>query len=322
MAVYTRLTRDEIEAHLKNYAIGELKDFKEIIAGIDNSNFILKTKDDQKYILTIFEKRIKPTDLPFFISLKLHLADHGILCPRPILDNNGASLVDLKDKKSAIVTFLSGSVLEPRKNGLYDNITVKHCSEIGTLLARLHIAAKGFLTKRENDLGVDKFEGMLGRIKDQIGGYKEDLYEEISSNITILKENWKVDLPSCPAHLDLFPDNVFFDSSGVLSGVIDFYFGANDLEIFDFAIAANAWCFDENNQFIPQRLDAMLKSYEKTKPFSKEEKDFLKIALLGASMRFLLTRLNDMFFTPEDSLVNIKDPQEYLVKMQYFKNQL
>ena len=98
MAVYTKVTREEITSHLRKYSIGELVDFKEILEGIDNSNFILETNQG-KFILTIFESRLAKKDLPFFINLKLHLAENEISCPRPILSNKGSVLVDLKEKK-------------------------------------------------------------------------------------------------------------------------------------------------------------------------------------------------------------------------------
>ena len=53
MAVYTKITHQQIVSHLSNYSIGELVSFAEIVEGIDNSNFILETKNG-KYILTIF----------------------------------------------------------------------------------------------------------------------------------------------------------------------------------------------------------------------------------------------------------------------------
>jgi len=112
----------------------------------------------------------------------------------------------------------------------------------------------------------------------------------------------------------------FFDQDKNVAGVIDFYFAAKDLAIYDFAIAVNAWCFDEKNNFIEEKFLAMKNNYENLRKFSFEELDFLKIACRAAALRFLLTRLHDMFFTPENSLVKIKNPQEYLAKLRYFKN--
>ena len=314
MAVYTRLTRLELEEHLQKYPLGKLIDFKEIIEGIDNSNFIF-TSEKGQFILTIFESRIDKNDLPFFINFKLHLAQKGICCPHPILDNSGFNTVDLKEKKSAIVTFLSG------KN-LRDEIKINHCFEVGKTLAQLHEAAKDFQMSRENDLGVNGFKPLFSKFDHLLENYQKNLREEILENLDFLKESWRFDLPSAATHLDLFPDNVFFDQEQKISGVIDFYFAANDALIYDFAITANAWCFDEKNNFVAEKFFELMRGYESIRKFSETEKDFLKIALVGAAMRFLLTRLHDMFFTPENSIVKIKNPQDFLAKLRFFKSQI
>ena len=317
MAVYTRLTAQEIQNHLaNNYQIGDLQDFKEIVAGIDNSNFIIQS--DDKYILTIFENRIKPEELPFFINLKAHLAKKGVCCPKPILNNDNGAISDLKGKKSSIVTFLKGAMLAPRPDGLYDSITSKHCFEVGKITALMHEGAQDFDGVRKNDLGVFGFESYFAKFEHLVEQYQPALGKMISDSMAFLKENWQEQLPSCASHLDLFPDNVFFDEKQNLSGVIDFYFAANDLMIYDFAIIVNAWCFDENIAFDEEKYQAMLKGYESIRSFSDEERVFINIALQAASMRFLLTRLHDMFFTPKDSLVNVKDPQEYVKKLEFF----
>ncbi len=318
MAVYTRLTKDEIAHHLQNYQIGSLVDFTEIMAGIDNSNFILKTTEG-KFILTIFEARIDKEVLPFFIDLKLHLAKKGIHCPKPIPDSKGRTIVDLKNKKSVIVTFLSGKTLEPQEDGYYKTIATNHCFEVGKELAQMHVAAFDFTSSRLNELGVKGFRDLFNKFSNLIDA---DLKNEIDANLTFLETRWNSDLPSAATHTDLFPDNVFFDENDKLSGVIDFYFAANDSLIYDFAVTANAWCFDENNDFIEEKFNKLLQGYEGIRKFSNEEKDFLNIALVGAAMRFLLTRLHDKIFTPKDSFVKIKNPQEYLEKLRFFKKKL
>ncbi|MBM5782069.1 MAG: homoserine kinase [Pelagibacterales bacterium] len=320
MAVYTRLSTEEIKQHLLNYKIGELIEYTEIIEGIDNSNFILETTSG-KFILTVFESRIKKDELPFFINFKSHLAKKGICCPKPLENNSGNIISDLKGKKSCIVTFLKGSNLKSFE-GYQDNITDKHCFEVGKILAQLHQASMGFESSRFNDLGNTVWKEFFAKFKKLTQEYQKNLQLEIEDNISFLKENWVSNLPSCPSHLDLFPDNVFFDDKSEVSGVIDFYFAANDLVIYDFAIAVNAWCFDKDNNFIETRFDKMLAGYESVRKFSLEEKNFLTIACLGAAMRFLLTRLHDMFFTPKDSIVNIKNPQEYLAKLRFFRSKL
>lgn len=209
MAVYTRLTTAEIENHLLHYNLGKLTYFKEIIAGIDNSNFILDTEKG-RYILTIFESRIDKSELPFFINFKLHLAEKGICCPRPILDNQGSSIIDLKGKKSSIVSFLSGETLQPQEDGYYSNITSNHCFEVGKALAQLQEAALDFKMQRQNELGVNGFRSLFSKFEHLVEDYQKNLRGEILDALDFLEKNWQNNLPMAAVHGDLFPDNVFF----------------------------------------------------------------------------------------------------------------
>lgn len=322
MAVHTKTSFSEIESHLQqNYQLGKLLNVKEIVEGIDNSNFIIETTNG-KFIFTIFENRIKSEELPYFIDLKAHLASKNICCPKPIVNNFGDTISEIKDKKSAIVTFLKGTILKPQENGYYNNIITKHCFVIGKILAKLHLAVSDFQEFRSNDLGALKFKDFFKKFTKQTDEYQKNLAAEISTIIDYLEQNWRDDLPNGASHLDLFPDNVFFDENNEVSGIIDFYFAANDSFIYDFAIIVNAWCFDEKNNFIKERFDEMLHGYQEIRKFNQVEMDFLPKALIAASTRFLLTRLHDMIFTPKDSLVKIKNPQEYLAKLRFFKENI
>lgn len=319
MAVYTKLRFEEISDFLKLYSIGQLVSFKEIIDGIDNSNFIIETNYD-KFILTIFERRIKKDDLPFFMAFKFHLAAKGIVCPKPILSNSGSLIESLKGKAAGIVTFLQGSTLKSRDDGLYDNITDSHCFQVGRLIASLHSAAQGFKQNRENDLGVKKLHQLFKQLSSEINDYYPNLKQKISEIIIFLEKNWPKDsdFPKLNIHSDLFPDNIFFNSNSQLVGVIDFYFSATDFLVYDIAIAVNAWCFNKNNQFLDKNFISLISGYESIKKLKPEEKTFLNIALVGASLRFFLTRMYDLIHTPKDSIVKVKDPLEYLEKLEFF----
>jgi len=318
MAVYTKITFEELSQHLKNYDVGELVEFSEIIDGIDNSNFIVRTTINN-FIFTIFESRIDKNSLPYFINFKEHLALKNISCPAPIKAKNLQTILDFKNKKTVLVSFLNGLTLKAHEDGYYYNITSNHCFQIGSILAKMHLASKDFSLVRQNDLAIKDFENLLNKFKHLVDAYDPNLNKLISKTLNILNTSWNIDLESVPCHLDLFPDNVFFDENNKISGVIDFYFSANDLLIYDFAIVVNAWCFDKTT-FNFDKFNSLLNSYQKIRPFSSKELNFLETALIGASMRFLLTRLHDMFFTPKDSIVKIKNPLEYKEKLLFFIN--
>lgn len=316
MAVYTKITKTELEQHIRNYNIGELIDYKEILEGIDNSNYVITTSAG-KYIFTIFESRIDKEILPYFVNLKQHLSSKNISCPKPISDKSGNNIANFKNKKTIIVTFLEGVSLKPNlDDGYYYNITPNNCFQIGEILAKMHIASQDYNHSRSNDLGIEGLEKLYQKFSHLLADYDQTLVDLIPQEIAYLKLQWSHDLPSSACHLDLFPDNVFFKDDKI-SAVIDFYFSANDLQIYDFAIIVNAWCFDKYN-FNHQKFISIVNGYQSIKNFTKSELEFLPIALRCASMRFLITRLNDYFFTPKNSLVKIKDPQEYKQKLLFF----
>ena len=256
MAVYTNLSKLDLDHHLQNYNIGKLINFKGIVAGIDNSNFIIES-DLDKFILTIFESRINQQHLPFFIELTKHLSNHEICCPKPIFNKNSQFLTKIKNKTSVIVTFLKGKTLEPNENGFYSNINKYHCFEIGKIAAKMHLATADFQMTRENDLGVKQFLTFFNKFSDLVDDYKSGLKKEIIQTIEFINSKWDNSLPSGVIHSDLFPDNVFFNDEDLtkVSGVIDFYFAANDLYIYDFACIVNAWCFSGENNFIKENFD-------------------------------------------------------------------
>lgn len=318
MAVYTKITFEDLSQHLNNYEVGELVEFTEIIDGIDNSNFIVKTTKNT-FIFTIFEARIDKNSLPFFINFKEHLASKNISCPIPIKAKNSQNILDFHNKKTTLVSFLKGSTLKPQNDGYYYNITNNHCFQVGSMLAKMHLASRDFQSNRQNDLAVKDFENLFNKFKHLLDDYDPVLNKLIASTIKSLNTKWKDDLEGSACHLDLFPDNVFFDEKNQISGVIDFYFSANDLLIYDFAIVVNAWCFDKTT-FNFDKFDTMLNSYQKIKPLNAKELNFLETALIAGALRFLLTRLHDMFFTPKNSLVKIKNPIEYKEKLLFFIN--
>ena len=68
MAVYTKINQTEIRIIENKFNIGKILSFSGIKKGIENTNYLIKTKK-KKYILTIFEKRVDSKDLPFFMKL-------------------------------------------------------------------------------------------------------------------------------------------------------------------------------------------------------------------------------------------------------------
>jgi len=307
MAVYTEVSDAELAAFLTDYDIGQAASFKGIAEGVENTNYVLTT-DRGQYMVTLYEKRVDPRDLPFFLGLMDHLAERGINCPRPIHGRDGNALRTLVGKPAAITSFLQG--MWPRR------MTVQHCGPIGEALAGLHLAGRDFELKRPNALSVagwrPLYEGCRGHID-------QDLDRELGAEIEFFETNWPKDLPAGVIHADLFNDNVFF-LNGKLSGLIDFYFACNDFLAYDVAVCLNAWCFESDNSFNATKARALLQAYDKVRRLGDDERQFLPLLARGAALRFLLTRLYDWVHTPKDALVKRKDPYEYLAKLRFHRS--
>src|SRR5713226_5322772 len=107
MAVYTEVTDEALEAFLTEFDIGSIVAFRGIAEGVENSNFSLRTTAGD-FILTLYEKRVDPDDLPWFLGLMEHLARRGFVCPQPVAGRDGVALRRLCGKHAAITTFLLG----------------------------------------------------------------------------------------------------------------------------------------------------------------------------------------------------------------------
>jgi homoserine kinase type II len=305
MAVYTDITEDELEAFLADYDIGAAQSFKGIAEGVENSNFMLET-DRGRYILTVYEKRVREEDLPFFLGLMQWLATHGYPSATPIADRRGETLKRLRGKPAALVAFLPGlSVRRP---------TVAHCREAGEGLGWLHRAAEGYEGQRVNGLGQPVWRPMFEGLAEEAETLKRGLAATVFSDLDRLDATWPADLPQGVVHADYFPDNVFF-IAGRFAATIDFYFAARDTLAYDVAVAVNAWCFEADGSFNLTRANALLEGYERRRPLSAAERAALPVLAHGAALRFFLTRLNDWRSTPPGSLVRPKDPLEYERKM-------
>ncbi|HJM49842.1 MAG TPA: homoserine kinase [Alphaproteobacteria bacterium] len=310
MAVYTEVSDEELEAFVAQYDIARVVSCKGIAEGIENSNYLLQTETGN-YILTLYEKRVEPADLPFFLGLMEHLAGRGVPCPTPLVGRDGEALRELAGRPAAIVSFLNG--VWPRRP------RPDQCGQLGDAVARLHIAGSDFALSRPNALSVAAwrplFESCAGRADEVAPG----LAEEIAAELEVLERDWPRDLPAGVIHADLFPDNVFF-LTNQLSGLIDFYFACNDSFAYELAILLNAWCFEPDRQFNVTKARLMLAAYRRRRPFSEAELEALPLLTRGAALRFLLTRLYDWLNHVEGALVKPKDPLEYLQKLRFHQS--
>lgn len=309
MAVYTEVSDEALGAFLEEYDVGGLVAFRGIAEGVENSNYALKTTQAD-FILTLYEKRVDPEELPWFLGLMEHLARRGIDCPLPVAARDGRALRELCGRPAAITTFLAG--VWPRR------VQVAHCGPVGEALARLHLAGRDYAPRRTNALGPAGWGPLLERSRASADGVYPGLGAELDRALTAILAAWPAPgaLPSGHIHADLFPDNVFF-LEGRVSGLIDFYFAATDLLAYDIAVCLNAWCFESDFSFNVTKSRAMLRAYTATRPLGAAERAALPVLCQGAAIRFLLTRLFDWLNTPPGALVTRKDPLEYLRRLRF-----
>ncbi|HYG85504.1 MAG TPA: homoserine kinase [Azospirillum sp.] len=310
MAVYTEVSDEELSAFAAQYELGEVLSCKGIAEGVENSNFLLVT-DTGPYILTLYEKRTRREDLPFFLGLMEHLSEHGVDCPLPVHARDGQALHELCGRPAVIVTFLKG--MWPRR------IQPQHCAQLGEALARLHLAGSGFTMTRANALSLGGWQDLFAKCAERADEVREGLRDTLARELDDLAAHWPKDLPSGVIHADLFPDNVFFTGDR-LSGLIDFYFACNDFLAYDIAICMNAWCFEADGAFNATKARMLLTHYQRVRPLSHGELRALPWLCRGSAVRFLLTRLYDWLHHPPGAFVRPKDPLEYLRKLRFHQS--
>ena len=312
MAVYTKISKKEISYINKKFKIDRIIKFIGIKQGIENTNYLLKSKSS-KFILTIFEKRVSKKEIPFFMKLMDELNNSKINCPKPLKNKNGNYLIKIKNKTACIVSFLSG---KDKKS-----LNLKNCYDIGKLIAEMHLSTKKINLFRKNSMGIKNLNSLLNSIK--FNSKKIFNIEEfLKTNYKDIKKKWPKKLPYGIIHGDLFIDNIFFKNNK-LSGIIDFYFAANDYFMYEIAICINALCFNKINskfKINKQKVRKLIKGYESVKKISIKEKKSLNILCRGAAMRYFLTRLYDYTNTPGTALIKIKDPEEYYQKLIIHNN--
>jgi len=309
VAIYTKISTKNILSIEKKYNLGKIIYFKGIKKGIENTNYLLKTKN-KKFILTIFEKRVQKKDLPFFMNLMEKLSRYKINCPKPQRNKNGSFLVKIKNKTGSIVSFVEG------KDKL--KLNPKNCYEIGKNIAKLHRVSKKIKLYRKNSLSLKDWPKLLNKIGNKSKIISPSLNSLMKNSFLQIKNKWPKNLPFGIIHADLFIDNIFFKKNK-FHGYIDFYFACNDFLMYEIAICINALCFDKrNNKFIfnKKKSKNLIKGYSKIRKFSDIEKKSLNVLCRGAALRYLLTRTYDYLNTPKSAVIKIKNPREYIQKLK------
>jgi homoserine kinase type II len=297
MSVYTKVTEAQLADWLKAYSVGTLVELKGIAAGIENTNYFVTTTHG-RYVLTLFE-RLPAKDLPFYLGLMAHLARHGIPCPSPIADRRNRLLAELNGKPAALVTRLPGATLTAP--------TAAHCTEVGAVLADMHVAGQSYPGTLENPRGPKWWREAAREVLPFLDAPRAQLLE---SELAFQSRFRRVELERGPVHADLFRDNVLFDDTRI-GGVIDFYFAGVDAWLFDVAVTLNDWCVTPDGALDDERAGAFLSAYHAVRPFTAAERDAWPVMLRAAALRFWLSRLHDFHLPRPGELVHAHDPEHF-----------
>jgi homoserine kinase type II len=241
----------------------------------------------------------------------LSLNDRKILCPKPIKNKNKKTLFQIKNRQAAICSFVYGKEKTSH--------TLSECRSIGKNIAKLHMVGKKIKLHRANNLSIKSWIALNQSIKTKANKKIPNIYSFINTLLLDLKKKWPSQLPTGIIHGDLFPDNIFFNKKK-FAGFIDFYFSCSDFLIYDIAICINAMCFDKKIKFNKLKANALLKGYSSLRKISKKEFTALPQLLLGASIRFFLTRLHDSINRQKGAVVKVKNPNEFLKRIQFYIN--
>ena len=283
MAVYTKINKRDIFYINKKFEIDKIISFKGIKQGIENTNYLLKSKNN-KFILTIFEKRVAKKEIPFFMKLMDQLNNSKINCPKPLKNKNEGYLIKIKNKTACIVSFLKG---KDKKI-----LNLKNCRDVGKMIAHMHLSTSRFKLYRKNSMGIKNLNSLLNSIKFKSKKFT-NLEKFLKINFKDIKKKWPKKLPYGIIHGDLFIDNIFFKNNK-LSGIIDFYFAANDYFMYEIAICINALCFDKVNskfQINKLKIKNLIKGYESIKRITSQEKKSLNVLCRGAAIRYFFNTL-------------------------------
>jgi homoserine kinase type II len=311
MAVYTQVSAEAAQILLDRYDVGRLVSMKGIAEGVENSNYLLET-DRARFILTLYENRVDPADLPWFHDLLAHLHQAGSPVPRFIEDRGGHWLQDLASKKACLIEFLPGiSVSEPLP---------EQARAVGAALAKMHVSVRDFEQQKPNRLGIDSWQVLFDRCEHSAANeLSAGLANDIAAELNWLVAQWPNNLPACAVHTDLFPDNVLFKGE-TLGGLIDFYFACTDFRAYDLSVTHAAWCFSADGSVFNQAIsDALIGGYSDIVRLEESEIRLFLVLARGASMRFLLTRLFDWINTPPDAIVTRKDPLAFHRRLQFYR---
>ena len=302
MAVYTPVSFEEAAALIARLGIGQLTGLESCRGGIENTNYFADTTSGA-FVLTLFE-RLSAAELPFYLQLMKHLAQHGIPVPEPQADATGAILHALHGKPAAVVNRLPGEHhLAP---------DAAEAATVGAMLARMHLAAADFPQHQPNLRGLAWWTETVPIVLPHLTTGQATLIEdELGYQQQVATSAAYAALPRGPIHADLFRDNVMFEGPN-LTGLFDFYFAGVDSLLFDIAVCLNDWCIDlESGRLVDERASAFVAAYDGVRRLESSELRLMPALMRAAALRFWISRLWDLHRPRQATVLTAHDPAHF-----------
>jgi homoserine kinase type II len=310
LAVFTEVSDIEAGELVRTLQLGQLRELRGIHGGIENTNYFLTT-DQGEYVLTLFE-RLTFDQLPFYLHLMKHLAQHGIPVPDPqaapgsesAADPDGKILLRVCGKPAAVVNKLRGkSELAP---------TAAHCAAVGAMLARMHLAGRDYPRNQPNLRGLAWWNETVPVVLPHVDPAQAALLRsELAFQNHVAAGSAYAALPRGLIHADLFRDNALFEQDR-LTGFFDFYFAGVDSWLFDIAVCLNDWCIDlPSGAHDAARATAFLQAYAGVRPLAAAERQLLPAMLRAGALRFWISRLWDFHLPRDAAMLQPHDPTHF-----------
>jgi len=297
LAVYTSLSSVQINGFLKTYQLGPLLNYQGITAGIENTNYYIKTEQGE-FVLTLYEQFTAEQALPYLQLLqKLSALENYYPCP--IATPDLVILQTLNNKPAALFNCLSGVSV----NAVSD----AQLSAMAHALAGLHANSAQLSFNPQNTRGLEWMRQSANALYPSLSLADAQLLKDELQFQAKLQE---VGLEEGVIHADLFKDNVLFNGD-CLSGFLDFYVACYDHFLLDIAITLNDWCVDQQGQFNSRQSALFIQAYQQKKRLRDEELQQLRPFLRRASLRFWLSRLEHQMNPRPGEIALKKSPEKF-----------
>ncbi len=315
MAQFTILTQAEVASLCDQFGLGTLLTVQPIAAGTINSNYRVETERG-RYFLRVNEGKTE-AEVQFEFDVLSHLVAGGVATAEPLAAGDGRHYAGHDGQFVSVFAWQDGTHSDSK------SISESECTAVGGALAQLHLAGADMPCTNPGRYTLDA-------IRQEYEAFAASTDPELADAIAVLAEEFawldtneaeRRRQPAGLIHADLFPDNVLLRDQRVVA-LLDFEQACAGSYCYDLAVCANAWCFAD--ALVPNRVSALLAGYQSVKPLSAAELRCLRIDVRAAAVRFLVTRIRDIYLPESHGTASGapgKDFRRFLMRLRTWQRQ-